>query len=134
MTASHYIFFLSFVDLCLSNDHSFLQTTITVSFKPSQNIHSYALCYKEYEQSWEDNWDRPTQSKIISSTEISQSTTKSGTIIAIAEDLNPGTTYCVRLIAHDVNGDDQGDPGPDLIIDTETVSCTPKPSRSCIIL
>ena len=56
----------------------------------------------------------------------------SKTVECVAPDLNPGTTYCVRLQGHDINGDEQGEPGPELIIDTETVSCTPK-SKKCVI-
>lgn len=49
-----------------------------------------------------------------------------------ASDLNPGMTYCVRV--HCVNNSVKGEPGPDLIIDTEQVGCTPKSERSCCIV
>jgi hypothetical protein len=42
--------------------------------------------------------------------------------------LNPGMTYCVRLVC------EGKDPGPELIIDTEQVGCTPKSSCNCAIL
>ena len=47
---------------------------------------------------------------------------------AEATDLTPGSTYCVRLSC------DGMDPGPELIIDTEQVGCTPKSSGGCVIL
>lgn len=49
---------------------------------------------------------------------------------AIADGLNPGATYTLRLTAKDSSGN-SGIPGPDLIVDTEAVSCTPKPA--CVI-
>lgn len=48
------------------------------------------------------------------------------------DDLEPGTTYAFRLVAKDAEGNG-GAPGPDLIIDTEAVGCTPKTS-SCVVL
>ena len=46
--------------------------------------------------------------------------------------LNPGTTYTLRLkVVVAANGESR--PSPELIIDTEAVSCTPKPSQ-CLIL
>ena len=98
-----------------------------MSFIPTSNIYSYSLCYKEYGLDWETYGN----SSKVDSSAINNST-GSNKIITIAEGLNPGSTYNVRLLAHDINGDVQGDPGPELIIDTETVSCTPK-SR-CIVM
>ena len=46
-------------------------------------------------------------------------------ITATAADLEPGTTYCVRMSCMDATGCD-GDPGPELVLDTEQVGCTPK--------
>ena len=51
------------------------------------------------------------------------------------DDLNPGTTYTVRLRVLSASEDQSaapGKPSPELIIDTEAVSCTPKVSQ-CII-
>jgi len=87
--------------------------------------------FRKYEQSWEDSWDKESQSKKINPG-LSLEGGKSKKILCVAENLNPGCSYCVRLLAHDVNGDIQGDPGPELIIDTEAVSCTPK-AKTCII-
>lgn len=52
------------------------------------------------------------------------------------EGLNPGTTYTLRLKVLVAGNNDEtaaGRPSPELIIDTEAVSCTPKPSQ-CLIL
>jgi hypothetical protein len=47
-----------------------------------------------------------------------------------AIDLLPGMTYCVR--SYCINSDGlKGTPGPELIIDTEQVGCTPKSEKSC---
>lgn len=51
-----------------------------------------------------------------------------------ASDLNPGTSYCIRLVVVGAGGA-KGEPGPELIIDTEQVGCTPKSSSGgCLIL
>jgi len=49
-----------------------------------------------------------------------------------SSDLKPGMTYCLHLIPKDENGC-LGSPGPDLIVDTETVSCTPHYKSCCIL-
>ena len=64
-------------------------------------------------------WDN---SDAISQIELSPGTTKTQAI-----DLEPGTTYCIRLI----HKDGTEAPGPELILDTEQVGCTPKASNSC---
>ena len=52
-----------------------------------------------------------------------------GKVRAQATDLTPGSTYCVRLAC--VDGSTAGEPGPELILDTEQVGCTPKQSSGC---
>lgn len=55
---------------------------------------------------------------------------------AVAEPLEPGKTYCVRLIAVDGSGN-RGEPCKELVLDTEQVGCTPKPDKrgcACSIL
>ncbi len=55
---------------------------------------------------------------------------KDGNIIADATDLLPATTYCLRVIAVDENGQ-KGEPSPDMIVDTEAVGCSPDASDGC---
>lgn len=55
-----------------------------------------------------------------------------GNVKVVIEELEPGTTYCFRLVAKGTDGA-KGEPGPELIIDTEAISCTPK-TRRCVIL
>jgi hypothetical protein len=64
-------------------------------------------------------WDN---ADAISQIELGAGTTKTQAI-----DLEPGTTYCIRLISKDGTQE----PGPELILDTEQVGCTPKTSNSC---
>jgi len=90
---------------------SLLQTSIAVKFPSATN--DYTLQWKRHEQPWE-----AAQSKVL----------KAGTTKAEAEDLEPGTTYCVRLSQGD------GDTGPELIIDTEQVGCTPTPDKKCCVV
>jgi len=53
--------------------------------------------------------------------EVVEGSDKKFTIVA--DGLEPGTTYCLRLVA--MSGSDQSDPSPELIIDTEQVGCGP---------
>ena len=81
-------------------------------------------------------WDIDGKSKTVDAKEISKN--RNNKIQANIEDLNPGTTYTVRLrvlrvAASEGGSATPGKPSPELIIDTEAVSCTPKASQ-CIIL
>lgn len=95
------------------------QTSITVEFNPTSVISTYELQWKDIEQKWTN----------ASSTSLTASGKKCK---AEAHDLNPGMTYCLRLVCVNNNGA-KGEPGPELIIDTEQVGCTPK-GGGCIIL
>lgn len=99
-----------------------MQTIVDVEFSPSSSVSSYDLCYKVYQQKWEEQ-------KIK---KIGEDQLKGGKIKTAIVDLEPGTTYAFRLVANDADGN-CGAPGPELIIDTEAVGCTPKKS-SCVIL
>ena len=95
----------------------FHQTTIDVEFKPVSSISSYELQWKALEQPW---------SSMGSSTFQQGSGSKAK---AQAHGLEPGKTYCVRLCC--IDSGSKGEPGPELIIDTEQVGCTPKQSGGC---
>mmetsp|Transcript_27690 Transcript_27690/g.33690 ORF Transcript_27690/g.33690 Transcript_27690/m.33690 type:complete len:112 (+) Transcript_27690:59-394(+) len=92
------------------------ETIITVSFSPNPKLPNYLLCWKEHGQ----NWDTGGQTMSISA-----DTAVKGVIRVSTQDLNPGTTYTVRLIGIDEE-DKQGKPGPEMVIDTDAVSCNPK--------
>ncbi|KAL7511319.1 hypothetical protein ACHAXN_008243 [Cyclotella atomus] len=112
------------------------ETIITVSFTPLASHDNYLLEWKEYPQ----KWDTDGQHKSINAKETP---TRNGNnkLQTNIEGLNPGTTYTLRLkvMVPGSNGEDSaataaaGRPSPELIIDTEAVSCTPKPSQ-CLIL
>jgi hypothetical protein len=53
-------------------------------------------------------------------------------IKAEAEPLEPGKTYCVRLLYKDARGE-PGSAGPELIVDTEQVGCTPAQKSCCVV-
>mmetsp|Transcript_19749 Transcript_19749/g.31997 ORF Transcript_19749/g.31997 Transcript_19749/m.31997 type:complete len:122 (+) Transcript_19749:118-483(+) len=107
------------------------ETIITVAFNPLNSHDNYELQWKEYPQKWENDG----QSKTINAKEVGR--TGNNKIQTNIEDLNPGTTYTVRLRVLSVVASEEstapGKPSPELIIDTEAVSCTPKASQ-CIIL
>ncbi|KAL7496095.1 hypothetical protein ACHAWT_004371 [Skeletonema menzelii] len=103
------------------------ETIITVSFNPLNSHDQYVLQWKEYHQKWETDG----QSKKMNSTEMTK--TGNGKIQTNIEGLNPGATYTVRLrVLAEGSQSEAGKASPELIIDTEAVSCTPKPS--CMIL
>jgi len=97
------------------------KTEITVQFTPlAESGVSYKLQWKEHSQSWE-----AAKSKTISADGANE-------IKAVAENLQPGTTYCVRLVTIDsTSGEEKGSPSPELVVDTEQVGCTPKSERGC---
>ena len=81
-------------------------------------------------------WESDGKSKTINAKEATR--TGNNKIQTNLDDLNPGTTYTVRLrvlsaVASEGESAVPGKPSPELIIDTEAVSCTPKASQ-CIIL
>jgi len=105
------------------------QTIITVAFTPIGSHDNYLLEWKEYPQKWDDG-----QQKSINAKEVPR--TGNNKLQTNIEGLNPGTTYTLRVkTLVSGNGDEvaAGRPSPELIIDTEAVSCTPKPSQ-CLIL
>ena len=57
----------------------------------------------------------------------------SGKIQAEATGLLPATTYTLRIAPVDSQGKD-GAPSPEMTVDTEAVSCTPKSKSCCVIV
>ena len=97
-----------------------LQTSIIVEFKPISSVTTYELQWKDIEQQWSN----------ASSNSVTAGAKKK--CQAEATDLNPGTTYCVRLVC--ISQGSKGAPGSELIIDTEQVGCAPKTGGGCTIL
>lgn len=93
-----------------------IQTTLDVTFKAVSTISSYELQWKTVEEPW----------STMGSTSVQGSGNK---VTAQAHGLEPGRTYCVRLCC--ISDGSKGEPGPELIIDTEQVGCTPKTSSGC---
>mmetsp|Transcript_9513 Transcript_9513/g.12584 ORF Transcript_9513/g.12584 Transcript_9513/m.12584 type:complete len:113 (+) Transcript_9513:134-472(+) len=93
------------------------ETNITLKFSPLEDLTlQYILEWKEY----------PAPDYASSKTGISAEDAK----LIAAEPLEPGKTYCVRLVATDSAGN-KGEPCKELIIDTEQVGCTPKADKGC---
>ena len=100
----------------------YIQTTIAVEFKPIESISDYELQWKSIEKQWDNN--------NLSSCAVKADNSK--TCKTEAYDLDPGMTYCVRLVCT-VDGT-KGSPCKELIIDTEQVGCGPKKKKSgCLI-
>jgi hypothetical protein len=91
-----------------------------VQFKAEAGHSNYELQWKEVQAPWDSAGKQAVAAQ-------------NGKTKAVASNLNPGTSYCIRLVI--VAGDkSKGPPGPELIIDTEQVGCTPKGSGGCQIL
>jgi hypothetical protein len=100
--------------------HDHVQTEITVQFSPVSGASHYQLSWKEYPAPWSS-----AQSKTVKA-----SAAPSNTKVA-AEGLEPGTTYCVRLMVIDPASGTKGDTSKELVLDTEQVGCTPTDNKSC---
>ena len=85
----------------------------------TSDVGYYELSWREMGQSWEQ-----AQSVTV------QAPSSSDKIEATAEGLNPQSTYALRLIVVGKGGN-RGTPGPESIIDTDSISCTPKPKSGC---
>ncbi|KAL7460953.1 hypothetical protein ACHAXS_001389 [Conticribra weissflogii] len=79
-------------------------------------------------------WETDGESKPIDIKAIPRNS--SNKVQTNIEGLNPGTTYTVRLRVLSAASSEEvptpGKPSPELIIDTEAVSCTPKPNQCTI--
>jgi hypothetical protein len=85
---------------------------------------SYVLQWKEYP----DSWDGCASQK-------AEGAAPAAAKIEIAP-LNPGSTYCVRLalaVAATPPGE-VASTGPEMVVDTEQVSCTPQQKGCCAVL
>jgi hypothetical protein len=87
-----------------------------VEFTPIDATAIYKLQWKQHHEAW-----NPVPGEM----ELSAGVGK-----AEAVDLLPGTTYCLRLVTKDGSLA----PGPELILDTEQVGCTPKANKSCCVI
>jgi hypothetical protein len=83
-----------------------------VEFVSPDSTAKYKLQWKEHPQPWESAASKELKA-FATSAEI--------------EDLQPGTTYCIRL----ASTDGSLEPGPELILDTEQVGCTPQAKKGC---
>jgi hypothetical protein len=108
--------------ICSSHPGLF-QTAIFVEFKPINSIDKYELEWKEIEHPW---------TKPAGKTTLTVGNGESK-VKGEASNLNPGMTYCIRAYCVDTKGA-KGDAGPDMIIDTEQVGCTPKSEKSCCVV
>uniref|UniRef100_A0A7S3QBR5 Fibronectin type-III domain-containing protein n=1 Tax=Chaetoceros debilis TaxID=122233 RepID=A0A7S3QBR5_9STRA len=96
------------------------ETSISVEFTPQPEVKYYEMAWKQYPQSWQDAESMTLQNN------------NDSLITADAIDLLPATTYCVRITPF--GGDDKsGPPSPDMIVDTEAVSCTPQSKSCCVV-
>lgn len=113
--------------------YSCLYTEMYLIFIPNHLRFTFLLVNKQ--PPCIQKWESEGQSKAINAKEVTR--TGNNKIQTNIEDLNPGTTYTVRLrvlsaVASESESPTPGKPSPELIIDTEAVSCTPKASQ-CVI-
>lgn len=109
----------SLVFVLLSSITTHQQTTISVRFAaPPAGGTSYVLQWKEHPATWDGAASTPVAA---------------GVTEADATPLQPGATYCVRLVPISPDGT-QGTPGPELVVDTEAIGCTPQQKSCCTVL
>ena len=89
---------------------SCLQVDITVQFKPNDDS-TYELQWKLYNES-----EYTKSVAVVTPEEV------------VATPLEPGQTYCVRLVGAG------GEASKELIVDTEQLGCTPDKKSCCVIL
>ena len=101
------------------------ETEITIEFIPSEDktVASYDLCWRVHAQTWEDASEKLAVQK--------ETFLNKPKVRLDAHGLEPGTTYALRLIAKDIDNT-PGSPGPELIVDTDGVSCAPK--TCCVMM
>ncbi|KAL7568415.1 hypothetical protein ACA910_012133 [Epithemia clementina (nom. ined.)] len=99
------------------------ETTIALKFTPlaDSNLH-YVLEWKEYPAPSYETTDGKQQKTGIRASDATR---------VVAEPLEPGKTYCVRLYAVDGASGTKGEPCKELVLDTEQVGCTPKADKGC---
>lgn len=54
-------------------------------------------------------------------------------LLVTADSLEPGKSYQLRLV-YSKAGADAAVEGPEIVLDTEQVGCTPKPDKKCCIV
>eukprot|EP00535_Pseudo-nitzschia_heimii_P009252 CAMPEP_0197177356 /NCGR_PEP_ID=MMETSP1423-20130617/2990_1 /TAXON_ID=476441 /ORGANISM="Pseudo-nitzschia heimii, Strain UNC1101" /LENGTH=113 /DNA_ID=CAMNT_0042626891 /DNA_START=54 /DNA_END=395 /DNA_ORIENTATION=- len=97
------------------------ETTISVQFKPVSSIDKYILEWKLIEHDWASGVNKVTVQG------------EGNLLTGEATNLDPGMTYCIRSSCENSDGS-KGSPGPELIVDTEQVGCTPKAEKSCCVI
>ena len=126
---------LRFVRLNLHSSIFLLYGYGNISHFHSKSFVLHLFSLKQTNNSLCKKQESEGQSKAINAKEVTR--TGNNKIQTNIEDLNPGTTYTVRLrvlsaVASESESPTPGKPSPELIIDTEAVSCTPKASQ-CVI-
>mmetsp|Transcript_3520 Transcript_3520/g.5888 ORF Transcript_3520/g.5888 Transcript_3520/m.5888 type:complete len:116 (+) Transcript_3520:193-540(+) len=99
------------------------EVDITVQFKPLLDTSlEYELQWKQVQENWQDH----------GKTAAIDASSGSGSQEAVATPLNPGETYCVRLVCK--NNQTTGEASKEMVVDTEQVGCTPTPDKSCCVV
>jgi hypothetical protein len=112
---------LAFFLPSLSRHQLLPQTSLTVQFPPPAGSIKVVLQWKEHAcPSWDQGGSKVIP--LVSAQEKLQ---------IEADSLEPGKSYQLRLVYS--RGDDQVE-GPEIVLDTEQVGCTPKPDKSCCII
>lgn len=95
------------------------QTSIQVKFKASDPNLTYRLEWKKHPELW-----TAARSKSATPDQVLE-----------ASDLEPGTTYELRLQVKDAQGHDGYPSARTVVVDTEAIGCTPgQKKRGCVIL
>ena len=100
---------------------SLKKTSITVRFSPSSDteVLHFELQWHQMGQSWEQGGR-----SLLTGAQTDD-------IVATIDELLPNQTYALRISVIDKE-DKKGIPGPEIVVDTDSISCTPKPRCRCL--
>ncbi|GKY98198.1 hypothetical protein MPSEU_000777600 [Mayamaea pseudoterrestris] len=99
------------------------ETSLTVQFPPPPASVKVLLQWKEHAcPSWEQG----------GSMNVSLATAQEKLVVT-ADSLEPGKSYQLRLV-YTKAGTDAAVEGPEVVLDTEQVGCTPKADKGCCVL
>jgi len=98
-----------------------MQTSISIKINilPDYTDHQYDLSWKGMGEKWDD-----AKRAVLDNLE------RKPHLEYTIEALDPQSTYAIRIAVLAKDGS-SGPPGEEAVIDTDAVSCSPKPSKRC---
>lgn len=105
------------------------ETSIQVSFEPTENLFDAGTLYLQYKLPHVE-WDKAAQAPVEYDISTKDKEPKISVLVA---DLLPGTPYVTRLMLVSKANSSDISYGPEVVFDTAPIGCTPKKKRQCSI-